>query len=99
MAANDDNLGRSTGNDEMNEQEKEEEEDENVGGGGVNDYEAERARRIAANKERMKALGLGSGGIRIGGGAGTEHSGVGYEPKLLSPPTHPQKLKNTKFFT
>ena len=27
----------------------------------MNEYEAERARRIAANKERMRALGLGAG--------------------------------------
>ena len=42
--------------------------------GDANAYEAERARRIAANKERMKALGLGYG-VLIGGGGGTDGGG------------------------
>ena len=55
--------------------------------GGVNAYEAERARRIAVNMERMKALGLGSG-VLIGGGGGTDDGG-GYVRHVVPAFTRP----------
>lgn len=45
------------------------------GGCVLNDYEVERARRIAANQARMRELGLGSG-VLIGVGAEYD----GYDP-------------------
>lgn len=112
MTANDagDDLrgGRTAGRDEKdgpNGARLEEDAEDDMAVGGVNGYEAERARRIAANKARMRALGLGAG-IRIGGGE-MEYDGVGYESNFLfssartsasahTPPPSLQKLQKIR---
>lgn len=99
MTANDagDDLrgGRTAGRDEKdgpNGARLEEDAEDDTAVGGVNGYEAERARRIAANKARMRALGLGAG-IRIDGGD-MEYDGVGTNRIFFSVP-HGQVLPPT----
>ena len=80
-------MGRGVQKDEEENRvvgEKQLESNKNNKSGCVNDYEAERARRIALNRARMQELGLGSG-VLIGGGAECDN---GYELRTTSRGAH-----------